>query len=110
LRKPAIQKVQGNQQADTRDAGVVYGDSAACVQRLPTVASGGLLELHLGASQQAVADCTFAAIPVRYNQEETGIAFSIAVIAAADLISTFANHKDLDSCPPPLSATTTLPP
>jgi hypothetical protein len=29
--------------------------------------NSGLLEVHLGAGQQAVVDCTFAAIPVLYE-------------------------------------------
>jgi hypothetical protein len=47
--------------ADVQIASSIFLNWRALVRRLLPVANGRLLEAHLGAGQQAVVDCTFAA-------------------------------------------------
>jgi hypothetical protein len=55
--------------------------------------NGGLLEVHLGACQQAVIDFTFAAIAAVRRQEEIRAVFSIADFADAGSISSVFNRR-----------------
>jgi hypothetical protein len=61
LKEPAVQNAQGNQQADTRDGGLVHGDYPASVHRNRKAMNSLFLEAHLIASQESHVKFAYAA-------------------------------------------------